>query len=325
MNDNNRLLEEQFHKKNSLFLYSGTLALEYAMRLVEDIKDKCVIIPNNVCYNVLLSVLQVGAIPIIVEPENNVVLSLNDIKRAMKNYTVHVVIMIHYLGIRADIKSIRDEFPYIIIIEDSAQYFPPDSNKSEVGVYSDYLITSFGATKLLGNGIGGAILSDYELNINVSSDSISSRRKSNLLYPYLLPTQVEPDLVKLIQKARKKIQKQQLMATLFKNIFCDTPVIYWENNKNKFDDEAWNRFPIWCSDRQIYRTLICVANKYNIKYQLQHSQMLEELPILRNYQNYFVSAESNIKNFIMIRTYENNKKEVELWKKHLLEILRKNS
>lgn len=99
---------KKFNKKYGNFTYSGEMALEVALKHI-DVKDKKVIIQNNVCHRVLLSILRSGGIPILVKPKNEFVIDEEDLRRITKKYRdIAAVIIIHQYGIEADLKSIKN-------------------------------------------------------------------------------------------------------------------------------------------------------------------------------------------------------------------------
>lgn len=324
MSDNEKQLCAYFNKQNGLMLYSGTLCLEYALRLVKADKRK-VIIPNNVCYSVLSSVLQVGGIPVLIEPENGFVLSVDDIKRLKQRDDIDIVIIVHYLGIKADLRSIRSEYPDFIIIEDCAQFFSDKGTLNDIGIYSDYVITSFGKSKLLGYGIGGMIFSNYDLDHYIIKNYVEAREYEELAYPYSLPESFKPPVSKLIEIARTRIEKQRKIAGLFMSIFEKIKTCCLVCERESLSLFSWNRFPVCVCTKESFEIVVKTAKENGILFQLPHEKMLQELPILSSREYYYIpSIKPSEMYYIFFRTKENDMERLLKWKEILLGIFKNN-
>jgi dTDP-4-amino-4,6-dideoxygalactose transaminase len=318
-----KVLAKSFNKENGIFLYSGTLAIEYALGVIEGIRGQYVILPNNVCYNVLLSVLRVGAIPVLVKPKNQLILTVEDVLEVKKEIDVKVVIAVHHLGIPVDVQKIRKRFLDIIIIEDSSQFFYSDDEINNIGKFSDFVVTSFGSTKPLSFGIGGGLFSNNDLLEYANSDSVSSRYKTTVVYPYLLPKSINIDANELMHNAKITIQRQRKFAEFLQGRLEKLPLEYWKTKNEEGCGISWSRFPIWSDSIPFYQLIINTATKYNIRYQLPHKDNLECLPILKDHKYLFYDLSVESIYFMLIRTIGNNEKEVSLWTDHLLDILTK--
>ena len=157
------LLASFFGKKYGEFLYSGTLAVETALISTEIKPGDYVLIPNNVCYRILLSLARLKVIPIIVTPQNGYVLTEFEIMKALEQFPVKAIILVHNLGLPVDIAAIKEICDNRVeIIEDAAQAWDIKCKGNSIGKSSDYVITSFGISKPLSLGVGGAIFSNDE-------------------------------------------------------------------------------------------------------------------------------------------------------------------
>lgn len=103
-------------------MYSGELAIETVLINEKIGKGDYVVIPNNVCYRILNAIIRREAIPIIVRPENELVITNKDINKILENYNVKCILAVHQFGLKVDIKKLRSKCKNNeIIIEDIAQ------------------------------------------------------------------------------------------------------------------------------------------------------------------------------------------------------------
>jgi len=274
------ILAKYFNKLFGEFLYSGTLAIETALITMGIDDGDYVIIPDNVCYRIILSVLRLHAIPIIVKPGNNLFLTISDVREVLKKYKVKALIIVHNYGLPADIKSFKNICKKdTLIIEDAAQAWDLRSKGNPVGKYSDYVVTSFGPTKPLSLGIGGALFSDNPNLLNyLDYKNKSSRESSKILLPYVLPESFKFNLDKLIKKAYRITEKQRKVANiLIKKLKKIEYIRIWEPEIG--DCPTWTRFPLWFERREKFLDFLQSADKYRIIYEIPHKLGLANIPM----------------------------------------------
>jgi dTDP-4-amino-4,6-dideoxygalactose transaminase len=308
-------LAAYFGKKYGEFLYSGTLALELALKSAHIQSGDCVLLPDNVCYRILLSVVKVGAKPIIVSPKNTYLVDKSDIEKAIKNYSIKAIILVHHYGLPLNIKLFRKICPKnIVLIEDAAQSWQMKSAGKKIGKYSDYVITSFGATKPLSLGIGGAIFSDKkEFREFLDNYDRDSREKSQEILPYVLPKSININLDKLIEIGNKNVAYQRLVANCLIKGLEAAPFNYWQTQRG--DLPSWHRFPIWTDDKELYEKALKMAEIYQISYELPHKLSLDKLPLAR--ANKSIHMENTGKKYyhIIIKPRQNSLTRIQKWLK----------
>ncbi len=292
-----------FNKKFGIFTYSGEMAIEVALNNI-GVENKCVIVPNNICYRVLLSILRCKGIPIFVEPKNFII-DKDDLKELIIKYTdISAVIVVHQYGIKSNIKEIKKQIndKKIKIIEDIAQGWGIE----DIGKYSDYVVTSFGKSKPLSFGIGGAVFSNFENMKNILDfNSKVSRMSEEDMLPYLLPNNIMISYTKMKKIGNKNIKRQIKNAELIKKVISRN-----YNNKIKFldkNDAVWNRFPIWTTDENAYKDLLNELKYYKIDYELPYKIKLNEIPILRKYKYYSEINNRKKQNYIILIKVRNLK------------------
>lgn len=132
---------------------SGTQALVLALRAIGAGPGRNVILPTYVCHEVLGAVEHVGATPVLADIGENFLLDPTDAGRVLSPQTAAVIVPLLF-GIGAAME------PYaalgVPVIADCAQFMPsaevppPDA---------DLTVLSFGGTKMISAGEGGAVLS----------------------------------------------------------------------------------------------------------------------------------------------------------------------
>lgn len=299
-------------KKYGEFLLSGTLALELALKCAEVKKGDYVLIPNGVCYRVLWSVVRNEAIPIIVTPKNGLVLQDYDVKKALKDYPIKAIILVHNMGIRVDVKKIREICPkQVVIIEDIAQMWQAKAQKRVDGA-SDYVVTSFGARKALGLGIGGAIFANNELFRSFLDDYSSvSRESKRVQFPYILPEKIKIDVDMLLRKANKKLAKQKMIADCLISELKNSNFKFWDTNLS--EKMAWHRFPIWTDDKKLFERAKKLAKDCRIEYELPYKLTLDRLPLAIGNNAIYIDNTVNKYYYINIKTRLNLLKNIKKW------------
>ncbi len=277
--DKENLLANFFGKKYGKFLYSGTLAVETALIASCVKKGDYVLIPNHVCYRVLLSTIRLGAIPIIVSPTNGYTLTVNDIVPVLEKYTVKAAILVHHLGLPVDIESIKKVCQQdMVIIEDASQAWDIVSSGNKLGTKSDYVVTSFGKSKPLSLGIGGAIFGDdhnfLKLIDNYTSESRMSERT---LLPYALPESFDINVKNLIKTGNEIVSHQREVAENLSRGLEGTSWKFWKVKSG--DNPTWHRFPIWTDDKKQFDKMIEHADIQGIKYEKPYRISLDKTPM----------------------------------------------
>lgn len=198
-----------FNKKYGFITYSGTLAIEIALKMLLTKKSK-ILINSHVCYSIVNTILKLDMIPVIVIPKNDLFLVDEDIEEIKKTHKIDGILLVHQYGIINNINKLKYHNMGIKIIEDVAQVWDVDKTGFQVGVNSDAVVTSFGKTKPLSYGIGGGIFVDNrELLSEVDYCDNESRESENILLSYGYPLCEEIDTKSLLSVANNYILEQR--------------------------------------------------------------------------------------------------------------------
>jgi perosamine synthetase len=137
---------------------SGSAALHLALLALGVGENAEVIVPSYVCTALLHAVKYVRATPVVADIDPNTYnITAETIKRVITPKT-QAVIVPHMFGLPADIKAIGALG--IPVVEDCAHSVGATFDGSYVGSFGVVSILSFYATKMLGAGEGGMVLTD---------------------------------------------------------------------------------------------------------------------------------------------------------------------
>jgi len=155
-------LESQFGAQHSLLCSSGTVSVELALRGVgvkagDEVILSAYDFPGN-----FRSIEAIGATPVLVDViEDGWVMNISQITDAISDKTAAIVVS-HLHGQFADAEAIRGraDGQGIKVVEDVCQAPGAVVNGKPLGCVGDVATYSFGGSKLLSAGRGGAILSN---------------------------------------------------------------------------------------------------------------------------------------------------------------------
>lgn len=157
-------LEKYFEKrlvvKRALIVGACTHALEISLFALDLKKNDEVVCPSYTFVSTVSSIIKVGAKAVFVDIEEET-LGLDPVlvEKAINSKT-KAVILVHYGGIPAKVKEIKDicDKHKIILIEDAAQAFLVKENGKYIGTFGSMGCFSFHNTKNVTSGEGGMLV-----------------------------------------------------------------------------------------------------------------------------------------------------------------------
>jgi dTDP-4-amino-4,6-dideoxygalactose transaminase len=306
-----------FHKNYGELVYSGALALETALVALGVRRGDCVIVPDNVCYRILLSIVRLQATPVIINPKNGLILTVGDIRTVVKKYKIKAILLVHNMGLPVDVNSFRQTLGNKIpIIEDASQAWGLEYGGFSVGSHSDYVIISLGKTKHLNFGIGGAIFSDDDsFKKYLDFNNKTSRHNPEVILPYVLPESIDINILQLIARGNNNVLASRRIADIFMKELCFSEIKVWCLAKG--DRASWHRFPIFVKSQTFYRRLLDAADKHHIRYELPHKINLSAIPIALRYNCLAVNNRIRVDYQINLYTNKNTLKNIKLWAREL--------
>jgi dTDP-4-amino-4,6-dideoxygalactose transaminase len=162
---------------------SGSLALEFALRVCGVGRGDEVVIPTFCCTAVVPPILAVGAVPVLADVGAELNITAETVEAALTKKTKAVIVP-HLFGNPADIGAIIDlvRGRNIRVIDDAAQALGATIEEQPVGSFGDVGILSFGSEKICSGLGGGVSVSRYKkiLNGGVKIDLPAARWFSSL-------------------------------------------------------------------------------------------------------------------------------------------------
>jgi len=160
-------LKTYLNKKYCVVVNNGSNALFLGLKAIaSSSSDKNeVIVSAYICPAVINSILQADLKPVFVDINKiNLNISISEIKKQVNSNTLGIIIA-SIGGIPIDFSSLMDlDIP---IIEDICQSIGTKENNKLAGVLGNFAIMSFGSTKMMTGGAGGAILCDDKNNYEI--------------------------------------------------------------------------------------------------------------------------------------------------------------
>jgi hypothetical protein len=151
-------LARQAGQEEALLVASGTAAIELALEVLQVGPGDEVIVPDVGCHCVGAAAARSGATVVFASVDESLVLSADDVRAALTRST-RAVVAVHQYGLPCDISAIRRVVPgAVTIVEDFAQAWGLRISGAAAGSLGDLSVTSFGPTKPLSIGAGGALL-----------------------------------------------------------------------------------------------------------------------------------------------------------------------
>jgi len=154
------IIAKNVHKKYGVAISSGTAALTVALKVLKISAGDEVLIPTYTCSALWHAVKAVNGIPILTDIEPVYCnMSPEEIKQKVNSRT-KAIIFPHMFGQPGRIREILDLG--IPVIEDIAQAYGATIDNQPVGAFGHITVISFYATKVIGSGEGGMVLTDNQ-------------------------------------------------------------------------------------------------------------------------------------------------------------------
>lgn len=215
--------------KHGKAVNSGTNAIYLALLSLDIKEGDEVIIPSYVCQSLLNAVNYTGAMPVLVDIQENFLdgcnISAKTIKPAITKRTKAIIVP-HMFGVSAEIKEIINLG--IPVIEDCAQSFGAKSKYEgrKLGSMGTIGVFSFYATKLITTGQGGMVVTNSR-KIKEKLDDLTKydkREKYKMSYNLGL-TDIQSSLgVTQLSKLNNFIETRQDIAKRYNEAFKELPV-----------------------------------------------------------------------------------------------------
>ena len=187
----NKKISELLDKKYS-FVTSNCTSAIYLLLKSLNFKNKKIIIPSNICFDVFLSIIYSQNYPLVIDINNNLGFSLEDLKKELKKQkNISAIIFPYLYGNSENFNNILKLMKKnnILLIEDIAGSLGGRIGKKRFGTFSDYCVGSFGQGKIIDMKKGGFFATNnlqlYKKFIENNNKLKNYSSKSVLLYEKL--------------------------------------------------------------------------------------------------------------------------------------------
>ena len=275
------LIKKKKKKKDAVFTSNCSTAIFLLLKSL-GLKNKKIIVPVNICFDVILSIIFSTNIPIIVDTNDKLSYDILEFKLSLQsNDKVGAVIFPYAFG---NSHNFNDIFKIckkkkIILIEDIAGSFGGKIGASYFGSFADFTVGSFGQGKIIDMDGGGFIASN--------KISICNKVKSNY------------DLL-----------KEHTIKN--KNLYYKVNTIYYKILSNKKYKKLFNK-----NNLQIFFDAFIYKKNFDKKYfKILNSKIvkIDNINFIRNKKANYFEKILNFKKFVSIR----HKKGSVYWRKNFL-------
>jgi perosamine synthetase len=239
-----RLFEEKFAsyigRDYCLAVQSGTAALHLALKSIGVGKRDTVIIPNYSCGASISSVVQCGAVPVVMDIESDTFgLDGGRLELAIMKYRPKALQLVHVYGYPArDTLMIKDMCKRygVFLVEDASEALGASLDHTMIGQFGDVAVFSIRSEKMIGVGEGGVVVTGnrglYEKMLLLASRSAPFRHKDlpywtkyyydgegyNYLLPHLLGAVAHAQMERFEAEI---LPEKRRVGILYRKVFSD--------------------------------------------------------------------------------------------------------
>lgn len=272
-------LGARFGRPHVALTCSGSAALEVALTALELGPGDEVVLPAIGCHRIAASVLRVGAVPVFTSVGRRLVLTPGDVQRALGPAT-RAVIAVHQYGLRCPVDEIHAGLPsHVQMIEDAAQSsgLPPTTAEDQQG--RPVVITSFGPTKPIPLGFGGAVFADDPAALRlVGTGTRDEAMEDRPALPVPFPEGLRPQLAAALSFSDRALHGRRHYFSRLGDVLGRAgfvPVF------PPAEMPSWTHLPVWCQSTGQRDVLQDVAHECGLPAQSPHPVPLAELPLFR--------------------------------------------
>ncbi len=167
-------LEKTFQVKHAQLVSSGTAALSVALASAGVGAGDEVIMPTFTFVATFEAIMQLGAIPVLVDIDDTLTLCPNAVEKAITSKT-KAVMVVHMCGSMGDMDALQAicKAHHLLLIEDACQAIGGEYKGKPLGSIGDLGCFSFDFVKTITCGEGGAVITnnkEYYINSDHYSD-----------------------------------------------------------------------------------------------------------------------------------------------------------
>jgi hypothetical protein len=289
-------LVERVGQQDALFLASGSAAIEMALEVLEVGPGDEVIVPDIGCHSVGASVARRGATVVFVGVGETLTLSPSDAQTALSGAT-KAVIGVHQYGLPCDIREIRRAVPSTVaVVEDFAQAWGLEIAGEVAGSLGDLSVTSFGHTKPLSLGAGGALFGRLEMLREGSA--VNEREQARLPSGARFPTPLLSQLSDAIEAADRAVTIRRRSVRQILELTSG-----WSIEAAPVDSQchpSWTRLPLYSRDARASIDALRSSSLIQLT-QLMHETPPSGLPMFRGVPTRAIEGTSRVREPLLIK------------------------
>jgi len=235
------LFAEYLNAKFAIAVQSGTAALHLALKAANILPGDKVLLPNYSCGASISSVVQCGAIPVVLDIELDTYgLKLQSLENAIYKYRPKALQLVHVYGFPAkNTKKIVEicNNNNIILIEDSSEALGATINQKKIGTFGDIGTFSIRSEKMIGVGEGGVVVTNntslFDKMLKLASRSAPFRGSESPYwekyfydgegYNYRLPHLLGAVARAQIERFPELLSEKKRVGEAFRKIFAGNP------------------------------------------------------------------------------------------------------
>jgi hypothetical protein len=209
-------LVHRFGQDDAAFTASGSAALELAFEVLGVGAGDEIVVPDLGCHSIAAAVVRRGAVPVFVGVGPALTLGPGDVAAGLSPQT-RAVVAAHHYGLACDVVGIVDAVPQeVAVVEDVAQTWGTQTRGAVSGSTGALAVTSFGPSKPVSLGGGGALLGPPALVRGaVSHGDVRDRYLPVPPSPARLPARLLDDLPAAIEAADRRLAARRAAVAAF--------------------------------------------------------------------------------------------------------------
>lgn len=237
-------LARRFGQPSAVFTASGSAAIEVALEVLGIGRGDEVVVPDVGCHSIGAAVVRQGAVPVFVGVGESLTLSSDDVSAALSPKT-RAVVAAHHYGLPCDVRGIVEALPpEITVIEDVAPAWGARARGAVAGSAGAFAVTSFGPSKPVTLGGGGALLGPAAALCGaVSRGDVRDRNLGRPPSPSRLPEPLLDLLPAALAEADRRLAARRAAVAAFLGSDLST---YFRLPPSPPDSAAgWTRVPLY--------------------------------------------------------------------------------
>lgn len=253
------------------------------------------------------AILQVGAVPVFVDVDENYNLNPAEVVRAI-NPSTKAVLVVHYYGRLAQIQDLQKlaQEHNLYLIEDCAQSFGVQKDKVFTGTFGDVGVFSFSPMKVVGGfGDAGAVVTKHKhiyerINVLRHCGTVDREVCISPESKHIMDSLHAALLIKILPTYEELIHHRRRLGLRYiegLNDVVDCPNLGNETEHSSYD------FPIKLKDRNALHSFL---NGLGIESRVRHPLLISDQPVHKNSKKFPLVRAKQFVNEILCLPMHNN-------------------